>query len=468
MPFVAFVCAFSHGMVYSRHESEADFMNDNIRVSSEWLNNCAGWLTEVENAVNGATGILSSTDTSERSGGQVHLSLHLNMARTAYIAGDNIAALIASVNRVMSETEHVIAELGSSCRKAASAFDNAESANEKAIGSIGTGSAPDTGKGISFKAWYHPVVDPIWNNTNDMLHDYKKTWESRDRFIETQYNKDMMDRLREAIYTNPYFSKTSWEACTDRAQKEKFIRDLIKVINEDIYYVDLTDGVCFVYDEDFDQNGFATVTTEKGETLTGYPESADGGYTTFNNGSRDVIILKNIDIKDYDDVINTLCHESRHNMQQEIMDSDEDKLDKYAEQGSEDYQHVIDSRKEWLYNDSDYKQVDQDSIDAKKEEYEAGASKGQKNNPNYENKKDWYGIVEAYRDYASQQAEVDARYAGEEAEKWVNNQEHEIERRARNEQREVIRQTYIDRTGIDPFKGIDTIQPNRSSRTTTP
>ena len=125
------------------------------------------------------------------------------------------------------------------------------------------------------------------------------------------------------------------------------------------------------------------------------------------------MIIINPDLcQNFEDIVGTLCHENRHNLQTEIVSATD--LDKYDGVNGEDYNRIVEYRKEWnsQIRGGNYYSFDTDDVKAREKQIKKEMDftqwiQGEKKNAYA------YAYSELYERYAGQQIEVDARYVEE-------------------------------------------------------
>ena len=252
-----------------------------------------------------------------------------------------------------------------------------------------------------------------------ILKDNRDNWNSENRFADTQYDRDLKNKLYELLVNNADFRKSRWDSLTTNEQREEFIKDLIIRLQK-VYGTDINNIVHFVYASDYADGQNTVNVTVDGKDVE-FANNVGGMYVP----SKDSIIIRmddaNGNILDYESFLDTICHENRHNLQVEIIESES--LALYDGVNGEDYDAVVAARDEWLNNWNTY-----EDSSLSDEEHRIRTQE-------IYNEMNWYqrwATNEAelrqqaqlleMEEYAGQQLEVDARYIGEYAASLVDDQ----------------------------------------------
>lgn len=387
-------------------------MSNQIRVSTQWLQDCARQLQGVQAAIENTANKLANIDMDEESGGNKRLSysLRLRSCGGSYRGSNAREAVRASVRGLQA----LAREVERSCealRRNADSFEDVEQLVHALFTAVGAGDAAgQVGKGevigvdASYKIKYY--------STQEVKNKNRAAWESQDALIDTDYNRVLTKELKKLILTDPSFSEARWKACTTPEQKERFIQELYSKI-AGIYKTELSHKLMFVYENDFNDDK-APVTFDNGEKLeydsgwgaVYYHDDLDGDSKT----DFDAIVI-NVDSQEtLSELVGTLCHENRHNLQDEIIMADS--LEKYAKVGSEDYGKIMSAKERWIQEESDRYVITDADVENRAAEIENELSFFQKIFYNEEKVKTM-AYIELFEDYASAQKEVDARYIEE-------------------------------------------------------
>jgi len=395
-------------------------MMDRVLVTTENLNQWARQLDEVRDNLQDALSDLRHVDPNVSEAGDVRVRINMNLRSCdCRLSAGSIAAGMEAILNGVRRLENAVERTGRGAKTSARLFEAAEREILSGISGISVGNAGRRGAGTSFLSY-----TPQYRDCLDVLNRNKTEWESRDEFINTQYNRDLMDRLRDAILNDPEFSETRWNECTTRGQREAFIRAMYNRIQE-IYQTNLSQDIIFVYNEDYVEKKKilfweydkeleeATVTLEDGTTQT-LDKYAVGGYSL----DTDTIMINPDKCHSYEDIVGLLCHENRHNLQMEIMEAEN--LDKYDGVNGEDLEAVTNARDQWQHDKDNYFSPTQKDIDKREKEIKREMDWDQWWNER--DRAEGYAYTELYEDYAEQQLEVDARYAEDRAQEWVRQQ----------------------------------------------
>lgn len=235
---------------------------------------------------------------------------------------------------------------------------------------------------------------------------YKETWEKEDKFIQTDYNQKIMRALEKLLKEDDLFDENNWNAAKD---KEAYIRSMIDRLNG-IFGTNLKD---------------VRFSDPTGEVTLGWLNSDSLNQLTFAcyYNKHDIIAINsaNINTLSFPELVSTLCHEMRHNMQCEIVNLKDDELLKLV--GPEDYEKINDYRKEaWKkgWENPLSGAPDEAVKQQRREEFRRYAREANIDPSSYsQNAITEYEMGPEYYKYIKQQHEVDARYVQDMAKEWL-------------------------------------------------
>lgn len=392
-------------------------MADRIIISTQWLNDCSKALRSVQNTLNNARSSLKYVDLSREAGGDKSITFTARSLRCgARIYGNEVDEVLNSAERGIDALNSDISDLIAAIAKSIDGYERAEVTISQLVNGIDydvTLSVYNSGDVVyaRYEVKYYTGADVINKNRDQ--------WNSENRFKDTQYDNMIREALRNLLVNNADYRKSRWELLETDEERKRFIKDFIEALQA-AYGTELTGDVVFVDPNDFVDGEDYHIYTVNGVEVR-YPHNADGGYSN----SVDSIFVKlydgNGNLKSYEELIDTLCHENRHNLQHEIVEADN--LDRYDGVNGEDYDDIVAAREAWIENTANYEDgvLTDEERNTRAEEIKNEMSWLQKKIYSDEDRRVMAGFEE-YEEYAGQENEVDARYTGEYAKNLVKEQ----------------------------------------------
>ena len=382
-------------------------MADRIIISTQWLDNCSTALRSVQNTLNSARSSLKYVDLSREAGGDKSITFTPRSLRCgARIYGNEVDEVLHSAGRGIDALSRDIADLIASIAKSIEGYESAE----VSITRLANGIDYDVTLSVYNSAGVMYARYEFRKNEENIRNKNREAWNALNNFRDTEYDRAVREGLHDLIVNDPRFRKSVWDSLDTDAERRQFVSDMLNEMHR-IYQTDLTGGLYFVSDSDFPAGQDSIILTINGVDLT-YYRNYEGGYA----GGVDAIVVKMYKSdgspKDYGDIIDTLAHDNRHNLQTEIMNATD--LDKYDGVNGGDYDAIVRARNDWINNRNNHKDGVLTGTEGvtHRREILSEMNFGQLIFTPV-NKVEHEAALLEYEDYAEQQNEVDARYTGE-------------------------------------------------------
>lgn len=381
-------------------------MSDKITVNTDKMAGFVRDLQRISDKLNDNASTLRRADFSECGGGGVVDSQRIYLkcsGRT--ISGSRAPSLVDSFADGLTATGRYIDTLARNVKEVLSRFEEAE--NE--IVAMGEGEEDENRKStVVFNAY-----EPAYESAQEMLKIKTPEWEKNDTFIDTAYDKAIKAELERLIMTDPDFSQESWDACTvqgDPKQTNKNREALLRRVCEKIQSAMGTElsGGFYISTQQSGKPDEIDVLLKGGITATvKFGDTSAAEYYT----DEDCIVVR-VSEADYTELIGTLCHENRHNLQMEMVQTENLRDSKYV-MSEEEFAGIMKEVAEWSGQSmpGGYYSYGGDDIEARQQEIWKEFSlweriTKQKTMADAEN----YAVAELYERYGKQSVEVDARY----------------------------------------------------------
>jgi len=373
-------------------------MSDRITVNTDKMAGFVRELQRMSDKLNDNASSLRRADFSECGGGGVvdyqRISLKCS-GRT--VSGSRAPSLVDSFADGLTATGSYVSTLARHVQEVLSRFEEAE--NE--IVAIGEGE--EATADAAFAAYKSDYV-----SVRDMMEKNKAKWERDDTFIDTAYDKAVKAALSSLILNDPDFSQASWNRCTTNQEKEALLRRVMEKFSEAMGTT-LTGGLYFTTAQS-GTAGTVQVTKPDGttESIT-LSDTAGAAYWS----DLDCIVVR-LDSADYAELVATIAHENRHNLQSEVVSTEVLKDSKYVLSESE-YEKLAQEVADWAeeFAQDGYFTYENSDIQTRSEEIHEELGFWEKLLLSKEDEKKnarIYAAIELHKRYAEQSIEVDARY----------------------------------------------------------